>query len=643
MAPRILIAEDNDRIAAPMQALLRRHGMAAERAGDGVEALSRIASEPPDLLLLDLKLPRLHGIDLLKKLRQSPRTRELPVIICTGVYKGDRYAEAARRLGVSAYLEKPFRAEALLGAVRGALPAQQEERATMDRHLLRAFSGRFSGRYLFKGDQERSLLLLDGLPVTLRPGFVHRDFGDYLHRKGAISAVEYAYYRGDGGHRHEALVQMGCLDYPELLQEKLAYLSTELVASFGSPPLAVAETPLAVPPELQLITVNIPQIFYQGYRRHGLAAGKSLLARHGRHYVATTGKFFRHINFLSLSAEERGLLARLDGKRPLTDCLEGEDDLAPLLQTLSALKMVRFGTDPIQAAGAEGFPLRTLFNAAEEEPAAPPDAPLESFADLVEQTAGEAGAASPERPEEPGETPLAGRIRRTHAELQGKNHYQVFGLKQGGFSFDLLKERYFALTRQYGPEVLMQLTGAEAALVEEILDTVSTAYNTLSDVVKKERYDELLGSEKVGLGHEGDDRFQAQVQFQSGQVFIGMQEWESAEKALQDACNIDPNSGSYLAHLAWAIYRNPKNETSRAMREKAGQLLNRALVLERTAPGFAFKGWMLLEGGQEALAEAEFNKALKLDARQPLARKGLRAIGEKREQEKKGLFRRMFR
>lgn len=180
-------------------------------------------------------------------------------------------------------------------------------------------------------------------------------------------------------------------------------------------------------------------------------------------------------------------------------------------------------------------------------------------------------------------------------------------------------------------------------MVEEILASVATAYGTLSDVVKKERYDEMLGSDKIGLGQKGDDRFQAQVQFQSGMVFIEMEEWESAEKALQDACNIDPNSGVYLAHLAWAVYRNPENARSRAMLDKARQMLNRALALERTAQGFTFKGWMLLERGQDSLAELEFNKALKLDARILPARQGLRAIQEKREQEKKGLFRKMFR
>lgn len=133
------------------------------------------------------------------------------------------------------------------------------------------------------------------------------------------------------------------------------------------------------------------------------------------------------------------------------------------------------------------------------------------------------------------------------------------------------------------------------------------------------------------------------MQFQSGQVFLEMEDWDNAEKALQDACNIDSDNGGYLAHLAWAVYRNPRYRNSRAMQEKARHLLGRGLALERTAEGFAFKGWMHLDSGQETLAEAEFNKALKLNARLLIARRGLRQLEDKREQEKKGLFRKMFR
>jgi tetratricopeptide (TPR) repeat protein len=338
-------------------------------------------------------------------------------------------------------------------------------------------------------------------------------------------------------------------------------------------------------------------------------------------------------------------LRHLDGHHTLADCPGDPAANAPLLLTLTALDMLRFHDQPTEPVGPGDLPLRTLFNAVAEEAPVEVDLPLESFADLAEAEgeAAEAVAASAPAEAVAATADLAQGVRLMAKSLEGKNHYEVFGIKPAKFSIELLKERYFAVTRQFGPDILMQLSGADATLVEEILSTVANAYNTLSDVVKKERYDELLGADKIGLGHKGDDRFQAQVQAESGKVFIDMEEWENAEKALQEAVNFDAGNGDYLAHLAWSIYRNPKNAASRAMQEKARQMLNRAITMERTAPGFAFKGWMLLESGQDALAEAEFSKALKLDARSLPARRGLRVLQEKQEQQKKGLFGRMFK
>ena len=79
------------------------------------------------------------------------------------------------------------------------------------------------------------------------------------------------------------------------------------------------------------------------------------------------------------------------------------------------------------------------------------------------------------------------------------------------------------------------------------------------------------------------------------------------------------------------------------MRDRGKQMINKSMTLERTAAGHSFKGRLLLEAGQESLAEAEFNKALRIDARNNIARKGMRSLQEKREQDKKGLFRKMFR
>jgi len=651
MAKTILIADDNDSVAEPLGQLLQKAGYTTLRAIDGVDALRQIAGKLPDLLLLDLKMPRLHGVELLKKLRQSEKTKDLPVIVMTGVYRGDSNAAAARALGVESYLEKPFRAGDLLAAVARGLGVSNGE--PIDRHLLRAFLTRFSGVLRFAiGGRQQQLGFINGTPIFMRAGVQYENFGDFLRKRGTISVEEYAYYLEPGNCRQETLVQMGCLDWPGLMQEKLSYLGSELVAAFAFPPFTVEPTPLTLPSQMQVLSINLPRILYGGYHMHPrIEAWQQLRHRHAGQFPILTSGFYQYSNFLGLHQNEQEFLQCIDGKTPLQDCLGAGDALLPLLQTLISLEMVRFAAEP--AAHADpGMPLRRLFNLPEVDDISDfaSAQPLENFTDLVAESDLQAGEIPAEAPAQssvptPGDgydLAIGKKVRQTLAKIKDKNYYEVFGLRQGEFSFDKLKSKYFAYTHEFGPELLMQLSGEEASLVEEILSVVSTAYNTLSDVVKKERYDELLGSDKVGLGHKGDDTFQAQVQSQSGKVFIEMEEWDNAIKALQDAVNFDPENGDYLAHLGWAIYKNPANDRSATMRERARQMINRALTLQRTASGHAFKGWLLFEAGQENLAEGEFNKALKIDARNSMARKGLRGMQEKREQEKKGLFRKMF-
>jgi DNA-binding response OmpR family regulator/curved DNA-binding protein CbpA len=662
MVQRILIAEDHQPLAESLVQLLAQRGYQVEHAASGNAALRSIAATPPDLLLLDLNLPGLHGVELLKKLRQSPRTRQLPVIIITGVYKEERYRQAAAALGVRHYLEKPFKAGTLLATISQELPATPPGRSSQPfapatsaprpfaQHLQEAFRRRFSGQLLLSWPEtKRLMILVNGIPVALQPGFTCRDFGDYLRASGLLSPAEYTYYTGPGQARPETLVQIGCLPWHELLAAQLAHLDHELVNGFAAPPAQATWQALATPEALQLPLINVPQLFYRGFQRHPGRATAQLLATCLNRYPVPSAAFYRHINLLDLDEPDRRCLQRLDGRRTLAECTDEPQRAAPLLLTLASLDMLRFTDQPAAPVTPGDLPLRTLFNAIEESQS-DADQPLESFDDLVEAETGVvAGLSADAAPAQvvPAvatvSDDLAQSVRLMARSLEGRNHYEVFGIKPEKFTIDLLKERYFAITRQYGPDILMQLSGDDAVLVEELLATVTNAYNTLSDVIKKERYDELLGADRIGLGHKGDDRFQAQVQAESGKVFIEMEEWDNAERALQEAVNFDTGNGDYLAHLAWAIYRNPKNAVSRAMHEKARQMLNRALTLERTAAGFAFKGWMLLEGGQESLAEAEFNKALKLDARSLSARRGLRTLHEKQAQQKKGLFGRMFK
>jgi two-component system alkaline phosphatase synthesis response regulator PhoP len=121
---RILVVEDDEAIRIAVEEKLTIEGYAVVSAGDGEEARDRLADEPPDLVLLDLMLPKLDGIEVLKWLRRL--WPELPVLILSA--KGQEEEKVAGlRAGADDYLAKPFgikelmaRIEALLRRSRGS-------------------------------------------------------------------------------------------------------------------------------------------------------------------------------------------------------------------------------------------------------------------------------------------------------------------------------------------------------------------------------------------------------------------------------------------------------------------------------------------------------------------------------------------
>jgi two-component system phosphate regulon response regulator PhoB len=118
--PTILVAEDE----VPMLTLLRynleKQGFKVDEAGDGEEALLRVAEGRPDLVLLDWMLPALSGIEVCRQLRRRPGTRGLPIIMVTARTE-DQDAVRALNTGADDYISKPFAMDTLLARIRALL------------------------------------------------------------------------------------------------------------------------------------------------------------------------------------------------------------------------------------------------------------------------------------------------------------------------------------------------------------------------------------------------------------------------------------------------------------------------------------------------------------------------------------------
>ena len=114
--PRVMLIDDDANIRDLLQLHLSRLGMEVEAYEDAASGIRRVMHSCPDLLVLDLLLPDLGGLEVLQALRGEPATKDLPVVLLTSKRDIDTIARA-RQLGASAFLTKPVRNENLVETV----------------------------------------------------------------------------------------------------------------------------------------------------------------------------------------------------------------------------------------------------------------------------------------------------------------------------------------------------------------------------------------------------------------------------------------------------------------------------------------------------------------------------------------------
>src|SRR5438874_877113 len=131
--PRVLVVDDNPSVALLLQQMLSAEGHAVETASDGIEALGSVARHPPDLILLDLDMPRLDGFEVCRQIKASPATRLIPIIIITAQTAFQSKLHAWD-LGADDFLTKPFQRVEVLARCRSLLRIKRlvEERESAE-------------------------------------------------------------------------------------------------------------------------------------------------------------------------------------------------------------------------------------------------------------------------------------------------------------------------------------------------------------------------------------------------------------------------------------------------------------------------------------------------------------------------------
>jgi chemotaxis protein histidine kinase CheA len=117
---RCLVVDDSVSVRQSMEQLMHDAGYEVSTARDGLDALGMVQRSRPDILLVDLEMPRMNGLELTTALRNDPATRTLPIVMITSRFT-DKHQQLAVEAGVDAFLTKPYSEDHLLGVMEGLL------------------------------------------------------------------------------------------------------------------------------------------------------------------------------------------------------------------------------------------------------------------------------------------------------------------------------------------------------------------------------------------------------------------------------------------------------------------------------------------------------------------------------------------
>ncbi|EHM09276.1 response regulator with CheY-like receiver domain and winged-helix DNA-binding domain [Thermanaerovibrio velox DSM 12556] len=152
MSFRILVVEDEESIAEVLSEALRRQGYRVLWARDGDEALDKALSALPDLIILDVMLPKMDGWEVCRRIREDRNGKEIPVIMLTA-RRDERDAVAGLEAGADDYVRKPFSIPELMARVRSRLKRHQSAEASSSRvSIMGDLSVEEGGETLVRGE-----------------------------------------------------------------------------------------------------------------------------------------------------------------------------------------------------------------------------------------------------------------------------------------------------------------------------------------------------------------------------------------------------------------------------------------------------------------------------------------------------------
>ncbi|WP_421711606.1 response regulator [Alcanivorax sp.] len=123
--PLVMVTDDSVTVRKVTTRLLERNGYEVVTAKDGMDAIAKLEDIRPDVMLLDIEMPRMDGFEVATHVRHDSRLKDVPIIMITS-RTGEKHRERAFDIGVNCYMGKPFQENELLSTIRELLGELQE-------------------------------------------------------------------------------------------------------------------------------------------------------------------------------------------------------------------------------------------------------------------------------------------------------------------------------------------------------------------------------------------------------------------------------------------------------------------------------------------------------------------------------------
>jgi CheY-like chemotaxis protein len=620
VSKEVLIVEDDRALAGMIARAIEAEGYPVRVVYDGQAAMEAIGESRPGVVLLDVLLPRMDGRAVLEALRSEETTRDLPVIIISGVLKGPSHAREFQRAGAQAFFLKPVARSQLLRSLRtlvGTPHAGEDALPERDRLSLAAttvaevlwgsMKRRLTGALHLQSERSRkAILLVEGAARGVRSNVVEECLGQRLLAAGRIDLkqVEESLRRAEGGEARqgEILVEMGALT-PEEIEDALRMQAEEKVLNLFS----WSEGSVWFEPDTEALPLATSISDWPGEDLILRGVERMEPDRLERALASLRGK--------RLAMDPRRLpssLRRLPGVEAVQAALQGSEGSAEAA---------------IREDGATLYGLAVLgvVAHADGEPAAQNRPP--------EEASGTSGAGTGRATAED--------LRAMAGTLAQKTHFEVLEVEQSA-STSQIKSAFFKMAKRYHPDRYGGESEDQRTIASEIFARISTAHEVLSDPEQRREYlQSLRGETQDENAQEVTQILTAEMQFQKGEVHLKKKEYDQALECFRWAVELNPEEGEFQALYGWTLSLvNPEDEVARG---EARQHLEKALDLApRSVTGYYYMGLLLKGCGELDSAEKMFRKVVERKPEHVEANRELRLFTMRREkggtETKSGLF-----